>query len=521
MIYLVYLIVFLWFAYAARRTLFYLYFWQLKEYRSDRFLSSVKENKAIVFPRAIFFPALLWLSFFFVQGSSLNSSWQIAAILFYSLFGLVSLVFLFLRKWRLPKFTLKMAALCALVFLAEIILLLVCAGNFLLFILTLDIFLLLLVSLFVGIFQLPVILAKGAIEKKAAKKIQSIKNLTVVGITGSFGKTSTKEFLYTILSSKYKCLKTEGNINTKIGIAQFVLKNLEPEHQIFICEMGAYKIGEIRDICQMVKPKIGILTGINQQHLDLFGSQENIVKAKFELINVLPGSGIAIFNWDNEIIRSNVLPQGRKTRFCSVSKKIDIWSENIAVGRDNVNFKVFSKTDNPVEFKLNLLGAQNVINVLMAVACAKELGMNIEEIKTAAQMIKPGQGGMKLYKTKKGVHIIDSSYSANPDGVMAALEYLKTWPKKKILVMPSLIELGSASSEIHKNIGQAISRVCDLAIITTKEHFADIASGKQKNIFLIENVVDVADKIRKFAFEGDVVVLEGRVPPPLLKVLLD
>ncbi len=520
MIYLAYSAIFLWLIYAARRTLFLLYFWQLKEYRLDRFLSSVKENRSIVFPKVIFFPALLWISFFFVRESGLDYFWQIITILFYVFLGFISLVLFFLRKWRLPKFTLKMAVLCTSVFLVEVILLLVCAKSFLIFILTLDIFLIFFVSLFVSVFQLPVFLAKRTIERKAALKVQDAKNLIVIGITGSFGKTSTKEFLYTILSEKYNCLKTEGNINTKIGIAQFVLKNLKSEHQVFICEMGAYKIGEIRDICQMVKPKIGIITGINQQHLDLFGSQENIVKAKFELIDALPSAGTAIFNWDNDIVRSKIkaLPQDRRTIFCSTKEEIGVWSEDIAVSKDEISFKVFSKSDKPSEFKLNLLGAQNVINVLMAIACAKELGASIEEIKAGVQLIGPEQGGMKLYRNKNGVSIIDSSYSANPDGVMAALEYLKTWPKKKILVMPSLIELGAASPEIHKNIGRTISQVCDLAIITTKEHFADIAKGADK-ILLIESAADVAYKIKQFVSEDDVVLLEGRVPVKLLELI--
>lgn len=520
MIYLAYLTIFLWFVHAVRRTFFLLYFWQLKEYRLDRFLSSAKENRGIVFPKIIFFPALLWVSFFLAEGNGLDYLWQIITVLFYILFGFISLILLFLRKWRWPKFTFKMTVLCVLVFLTEIILLLVCAENFLIFVLTLDIFLLLFISFFIAVFQLPVFLAKSAIEKKAARKIQNAGNLIVVGITGSFGKTSTKEFLYAILSKKYNCLKTEGNINTKIGIARFVLKNLKPEHQIFICEMGAYRKGEIKNICQMVKPKIGVITGINQQHLDLFGSQENIVKAKFELIDALLDAGTAIFNWDNDIVRSKVkvLRQNHKAIFCSTKEKIGIWSEDVVTGKDEISFKVFSKTDKPCELKLSLLGGQNVINVLMAVACAKELGASMREIRSGAQTIRPEQGGMKLHRSKNGFYIIDSSYSANPDGVMAALEYLKIWPKKKILVMPSLIELGAASSEIHKNIGQAINQVCDLAIITTKEHFADIADNKGK-VFLIENAVDIAHKIKQFASEGDVVLLEGRVPAKLVGLI--
>jgi UDP-N-acetylmuramoyl-tripeptide--D-alanyl-D-alanine ligase len=387
----------------------------------------------------------------------------------------------------------------------------------------LEIAFLLFISLFVGIMQLPVFLMKNAIEKKAGIKIRQLKNLTVIGVTGSYGKTSTKEFLYTLLSSKYNCLKTEGNINTKIGIAQFVLKNLKENHRVFICEMGAYRIGEIKDICEMVKPKIGILTGINQQHVDLFGSQENIIKAKYELIESLPKDGMAIFNGDNnycrELYQKTNLP---KMMACSTEWDLncEIQAKNIGVEKDFIYFDAIDKNGKSDSFKVNVFGSQNIQNILMAILTAKEMGMSEEEIANAVQSIKPEQGGMKCYRNKNGISIIDSSYSANPDGVVSALEYLKTWPQKKVIIMPSLIELGLASSEIHKNIGRAISQVCDLAIITTKEHFADIVNGKNDNIFLIENAADIANKIRQFASEGDVVLLEGRIPPAVLKLLL-
>ena len=147
---------------------------------------------------------------------------------------------------------------------------------------------------------------KKRIIKKAMAKMRTLKKIKVIGITGSYGKTSTKEFLDVILSEKYRVIKTTGNNNTNIGVAKTVLNKVNDNYDYFICEMGAYKIGEIEEICGIVKPEIGILTGINEQHLDLFGSIENTVKAKFELIEALSKKGVAILNRDNKYIKSAI-----------------------------------------------------------------------------------------------------------------------------------------------------------------------------------------------------------------------
>ncbi len=226
-------------------------------------------------------------------------------------------------------------------------------------------------------------------------------NLLVIVITSSYGKTSVKEFLGEILSKNFRVLKTEKHINAEIGIAKTILEKLRPEHQILIAEIGAYERGKIREVCQMLKPKIGILTGIGSQHLSTFGSLENIKKAKYELIESLPKNGIAI-----------------------IYNKLKLTAENIIVEKEYVSFTVSSSGNDRADFKLNLSGAQNIINILLAASCAKELGMTLGEISTACRKIKPGQGGMKFLRKESPV-VLDASYSANYDGVIADLEYLK------------------------------------------------------------------------------------------------
>jgi len=380
-------------------------------------------------------------------------------------------------------------------------------------------------SLLILFFQIPATILIKRILKKAKEKREKFKDLLVIGITGSYGKTSTKEFLVTILKEKFKILKTPEHQNTDPGIARCILKNLTSEHQIFIVEMAAYKLGEIKPPCQMVQPKIGILTGINEQHIALFGCQENITNTKFELIENLPEDGIAIFNWDNEFIKSKNKEQRTKNikkKFCSIKEKLDIWAEDVKVEKEFISFKVISKDGDSADFKVNLLGRQNIENILLAACCAKELGMSLEEISRACLKIKPEQGTMKILR-KNGLTVLDASYSANPVGVIADLDYLKIYSGKKIIIMPCLIELGRASKEVHRKIGRKIGQVCDLAIITTKDRFKEIKKGviekemEKENILLIENPKEIIEKINVFDEQNDVVLLEGRVPKQLIR----
>ena len=313
----------------------------------------------------------------------------------------------------------------------------------------------------------------------AEKKIAKMNNLTVIGITGSYGKTGVKEILSKILSSKFKTLKTEKNNNAEIGIARTILNELNDDHQIFIAEIGAYERGKIKEVTQMIKPRVGILTGINEQHLSTFGSLENIKSAKYELIDSLPKKGISI-------IKGN----------------LEIKADNIVINKEDLSFDISG-----VNFKTNLIGRHNIDNILLATACALKLGMNLEDISRAVSQIK--QGPMKIIK-KDHLIILDSTYSSNPNGVIANLDYLNIYKGRKIIIMPCLIELGNKSREIHERIGNKINEVCDLAIITTKDYFEEIKQDREK-IILIEDPRKVIEKISNVSTSGTNILLEGRL----------
>lgn len=267
------------------------------------------------------------------------------------------------------------------------------------------------------------------------------KSQTVIGITGSFGKTSTKEILSHVLSAKFKVCKTLGTNNTAIGVALTVLKQLNRSHQYFVVEMGAYKKGEIKTICQIVKPKIAIITGITDQHLSLFGSQENLIQAKSELLLALPPQSLAFFNSQNPVTKklAQNFPHLQTILYQYPKKK----------------------------YKTNLLGDYQQLNLQAAYLVALKL-------KLPSKIIASRLTNIPAFKTmlvkKIGLHqaaIIDDSYNANPEGFKAAINYVKTLNySQKILITSGMIELGSASQKHHREIGELAQSIFNQVFVT-------------------------------------------------------
>ena len=262
----------------------------------------------------------------------------------------------------------------------------------------------------------------------------------------------------------------------------------------------------------MVKPEIGIISGANEQHLALFGSLDNLISAEggIELANSLPKGGTVIINSDAKLIDEikAKLPDDKEKIFVSVKN-----AENIFVEPEFISFR-----KDLVDFKINVAGGFNIVNILMAIEVALKLKMSLNEILKATSDIRLNQGSINIVENRNGITFLDSSYSANPDGVIADLDYLNVYKGKKVVIMPSLIELGPATKEVHQRIGKRMSEVCDLVIITSKDSFNDIKNGAGdfKKIYLIENPEDVVKRINGFCAKGDVVLFESRIPSEII-----
>ena len=493
-----------------RDCLYFAWLWQVKEYRMDRMKSYLKEDGQIIKNNIFYLVALfLILTFYFSQQVFIYLTLLFFTYTFYQILREIKS-----RTLKRPKFTLKIVS----IFFLEVIFYFlffapswipVSAGmteNLILLLLFLYLITPVLITVII-LFTNPFFnFQKRRLIKKAGLKMRGLKKIKGIGITGSYGKTSTKEFLYAILSEKYKVIRTTGNNNTNIGVAYTVLNKVSDEYDYFICEMGAYKIGEIAEICNIVKPEIGILTGINEQHLDLFGSIENTIKAKFELIEALPEDGMAVLNGDNKYIESRI--KNRREGFSPTVKffRAKALAPSIKVYQDYVGFDFQNQI-----FKLNLLGKHYIENVLSAIMTAEYLGMNLDEIKNAVEKIKPAGFMMRKLSGPNNSIFIDDSYSANPDGVMAALDYLDEAYQdyKKIIVFPGIIELGNSRDEIHKKLFNRIDEVCDMAFIMGIKNQESRIKNKCKFIFQ-DDFNKVAEMLKNNLDEKTVVLFESR-----------
>jgi len=527
-----------WLAKTIKAVLFWVYLWQLKEYHIGRFLAhfETEKGKRILLNFLQIFKILLLGGVFLYP-----KIFPFVLIFIYAAESAMLGKNILQRKRIGPIFTKKAIVLVSLGIFSAILIsvfLWLKMGSrenfskFSLWLLVADILTPILVSAIVLLLQPIAVFGRNQIIKKAKEKRKQYENLLTIGITGSYGKTSTKEFLAVILSEKFNVLKTEKHQNSEIGISQCVLNNLNEEHEIFIAEMGAYNRGGIKLLCDIAKPKIGILTGINEQHMATFGSQEKTIRTKYELIESLPEKGLAIFNGDNQYCLDLYKETRSPKRLCGKTKTIngeksDVFVENIKIEKDSLSFKTVSKNGDSAELKVNIAGKQNIENLLLAICCAKDLGMTLEEIARACKKIKSEQGAMKIIKGRNNLNIIDSTYSANPDGVISDLDYLKILPGKKVIIMPCLIELGNASKEVHQKIGRKIGEVCDLAIITTRDKYKEIresalsAGMTEIDIFCFDDPKEIYEKIKAFCKSGDTILLESRVPKQLIRKLTE
>ena len=373
----------------------------------------------------------------------------------------------------------------------------------------------------------------GAYLLSARKRIKTLQP-RVIGITGSYGKTSTKYILHQILSQKFNTLMTPDSYNTPMGICKVIRGELTAEHEIFIVEMGAYKRGDIRELCNLASPEIGILTAVGAQHLERFKSIENIAKTKYELIESLPSGGLAVFNCDNEIcaeLADKREQSGNPVRryatepfsVPSVSESAELTATNIRHTDEGLAFTTYvsvsSEEAAEVEIRTRLLGKHNVSNILAAMAVAVECGMTLEEIRTAIANVEPVPHRLQLTSNGGDVTIIDDSFNSNPIGAKAALEVLtEIRGKKKVLVTPGMVELGEREYEENKRLGEHAADVCDLVILVGPTRTIPILEGLKaaqypsQQIIVALNLEEVKQHLATQVQAGDVVLFENDLP---------
>jgi UDP-N-acetylmuramoyl-tripeptide--D-alanyl-D-alanine ligase len=345
----------------------------------------------------------------------------------------------------------------------------------------------------------------------------------VIGITGSYGKTSTKYLLEHLLTNHRRVLKTPLSYNTLMGVCRVINESLDASHEVFIAEMGAYRRGDIRELSDLVHPTIGILTAIGPQHLERFKTLDNIQATKYELIEALPASGLAIFNNDDPRCRAlaNRTTHVRVMRYGldTAGQRLDLWAEDIAMGAEGVSFTMACRDGNRVAVRTILLGRHNVLNILGASCAALAVGIRLVDLTKAIQDLPPVPHRLQLLDNDSGVTVIDDSYNSNPIGATEALEVLGSFTTgQRILVTPGMVELGTLEAHLNEELGAKAAEVCDYVILVGVDRTKPLVAGLQAKNFPPEKIRVVRDLkgamivLPTIVAAGDTVLFENDLP---------
>jgi UDP-N-acetylmuramoyl-tripeptide--D-alanyl-D-alanine ligase len=354
---------------------------------------------------------------------------------------------------------------------------------------------------------------------------------TVIGITGSYGKTTTKTYLAEILNGRYRAYPTPKSYNTIMGICLAINQDLTDNYSVdyFIAEMGAYVPGEIARICGLTHPTISIVVEVGPQHLERFGSLENIAQAKYEIIKALPPDGVGVFNWDNPYIRE-MAERGYPATRLAVSKTVDpaavpaggprFIASDIHESLDGLRFTVTDRETGASEpFTTALLGQHNVTNILLATAVAVHEGMSLKDVAFRVRGLQPAENRLVRQTTAQGITIINDAYSANPVGVVAALRVLGMHTNgERLLITPGMIELGSLMEQENYTLGKTAAGYASRVFLVGEAQTAPVKAGlldagfPGERLHVVETLAEAVTWYQTNLSPGDTVLFLNDLP---------
>ena len=350
----------------------------------------------------------------------------------------------------------------------------------------------------------------------AKKMLRACPDLKIIGITGSYGKTSVKYYLTTLLRSKYNVLMTPESYNTPMGVVKTIRGSLKATDEIFVCEMGAKWVGDIKELCDIVHPHHGIITSIGPQHLESFKTLDAIKGTKFELADALPEGGMLFLNGDDENIDSY---KGDRKHISYSLDNGDYSAFDIAVSERGTTFKVKAPDGETQEFSTKLIGRHNVLNIVGAIAVSHKMGIALKDLRSAVRKLEGVPHRLQL-SDKGNMTIIDDAYNSNPSGTKAALEALSLFNGYKILVTPGMVELGSKQDELNREFGQNAADVCDYVVLVGEKQAVPIKAGlldknyDESKIYVASNINDALTHVYALNSQGKkkIVLLENDLP---------
>ncbi len=354
--------------------------------------------------------------------------------------------------------------------------------------------------------------------RDAQKILKARPDLIKIGITGSYGKTSVKFILGTILGEKYQVLVTPSSYNTPMGVTRVIREKLMPSHQVFVAEMGARHVGDIRELCRLVHPLHGVLTSVGPQHLDTFHTLERIKRTKYELMDAVPDGGCCFFPDDGGICRELFEKTTKEKRLCCLhaTDDADVWASDIRVTHQGSSFTLHTVAGS-VACQTRLLGEHNIQNILLAATVALHMGLTLRQVSRGISRIEPVEHRLQLI-SRPGITIIDDAFNSNPRGAEAALRVLKGFPGRRLIVTPGMVELGGEEVEFNRDFGRQMASSVDVAILVGKRHTQPIACGlrdagfAEEHLHVVASLEEARALLDQLAQSGDVVMFENDLP---------
>ncbi len=484
---------------------------QQNSYFPSRYVKWLKANYSVT-PIFVFFfsSALLALKFYLIE---------LIFITLYSALSIITAVNIQNKSIKKLVFTSRIKRLYSTAILLFILLFSVGLFNR---IAVLTLFLLAILSPLTCViawgFTLPIEKAFTKWYTADAKRIlKSNKNLKVIGITGSYGKTTTKFILTRILSEKYNTICTPQSFNTPMGVVRTIREQLKPQTEIFVCEMGAKNIGDIKEICDIVNPNYALISSVGPQHLETFKTVDNVYNTKFELADAVEQNGGNVFvNGDSKEIISRI----DKTKYCvyGTDNSFNCSAQDISYGRNGSEF-IVNLGDEKITLNSKLLGLHSIINITGACALAYSLGVSAEDIKYAVASLKPTEHRLEMKSSVNGSVMIDDAYNANPEGSVEAVRVLGSFDgMKKVVITPGLIELGSKEYDYNFALGLECAKICDIIIFVGENRSKPLSDAvlttdfDKNNMFIAKSFQEAYAIYSSFANKDTVLLIENDLP---------
>ena len=325
--------------------------------------------------------------------------------------------------------------------------------------------------------------------RRAKNKLLKRPDLIRIGITGSYGKTSVKHILFDMLSEKYNVCMSPHSFNTPMGLTKVVLKYLKPENEILIAEMGAKQVGDIAYLCNIIKPQHAIITGIGSQHLQTFGSVENIKKTKNELVLSLPENANVVFNLENSGAKELYDECKLKNKFLAgFGGESELKVKNVNISSEGMTFELEYKNKSK-KCVCSLIGKHNLENILLSATLALKLGVSLEGIARAISELQPVAHRLEVIRNQN-ITVLDDAFNSSVEGSTAAVEVLSSFKDSvKICITPGMVEMGQEEFKVNENFGYQLGNVCDYVIIVNKVNQEALKKGLESTKIPKENII--------------------------------